>query len=142
MRQRRLPRLNQNRPSQARLIHAHKPRPTPSPLDFLLGLKRCLPPMQARNPTQRNLQRKTPPIAEDATAETAVMQAVTQAVMVAMAKVAVLVTKEELRDDPKAAQMVALKVVTPAAGAVGVVVKVANAKTPTNVNALTQTEKP
>lgn len=102
--------------------------------------------MQARNPTRQNQQRKTPPIAEDAITATAAMQAVTPAAMVAMAKVAALATKEELRavlrDDPKVAQMVALKVVIPAAGAVGVVVKVANAKTPTNVNALTQTEKP
>jgi hypothetical protein len=98
--------------------------------------------MQARNPTRQNQQRKTPPIAEDAITATAAMQAVTPAAMVAMAKVAALATKEELRavlrDDPK----VALKVVIPAAGAVGVAVKVANAKTPTNVNALTQTEKP
>ena len=102
--------------------------------------------MRARNPTRQNQQRKTPPIAEDAITATAAMQAVTPAAMVAMAKVAVLATKGErravLRDAPKVAQMVALKVVTPAAGAVGVAVKVANAKTPTNVNALTQTEKP
>jgi hypothetical protein len=65
--------------------------------------------------------------------------------MVAMAKVAVLAMKGELRavprDDPKVAKMVALKVAIPAAGAVGVAVKVANAKTPTSVNALTPTEK-
>lgn len=98
--------------------------------------------MQARNPTRQNQQRKTLPIAEDATTETAAMQAVTQAAMVAMAKVVVLATKGELRAVPRDDPKVVLKVAIPAAGAVGVAVKVANAKTPTSVNALTPTAKP